>query len=365
MKLKGLASLVAAGVTSGLVGLVLLASQEPVSVEAVPLVQAATQSVDRDDQPNRSEQRDELTSTATPSVVIEKTPTSAAAGAKNSGAKPGTTPSAGASSSPGTAGESGGKYLSMPVSGARLSSPFGYRMHPVLGYMKLHKGQDWAGSCGTPVGASAAGKVIKSGWSGGYGLQVKIEHGSLGGYNVVTTYNHLSSVSVSQGETVTALQGIGRIGSTGMSTGCHLHFEVIADGNYTDPMAWISGGPVKINTNNQKFSTPKPSDNHEDDDDEGPDADPSQVPSKASTPKSSKSTKSSSTTPSKKSTPSPSSTPKQSNTPKKSATPKSSPSTPKKSVTPKSSPSTSKSTSQTEESPSDAPSSGGSGSAGS
>src|SRR5690606_38280921 len=100
---------------------------------------------------------------------------------------------------------------------------------------KLHSGLDWAAPCGTPVGAAAPGVVTKVGWAGGNGRQVRIDHGVLAGHRVTTTYNHLSAVGVRVGQKVDVHQGVGRVGNTGYSTGCHLHFEVIADGHFTNP----------------------------------------------------------------------------------------------------------------------------------
>lgn len=133
-----------------------------------------------------------------------------------------------------------GAHLAQPVKG-RSTSRFGMRFHPVLRVYKLHTGHDWAAPCGTPVGAAAAGTVVRTGWAGGNGVQVKIDHGTIAGYRVVTTYNHLSSIGVKVGQQVDALQGVGRVGNTGYSTGCHLHFELIVNGQFTDPIPWLNG----------------------------------------------------------------------------------------------------------------------------
>ncbi|MDO5677223.1 MAG: peptidoglycan DD-metalloendopeptidase family protein, partial [Propionibacteriaceae bacterium] len=138
-----------------------------------------------------------------------------------------------------------GALLSMPVKG-RATSKFGMRFHPVIRVYKLHTGHDWAAPCGTPVGAAAPGTVVQTGWAGGNGVQVKIDHGMLKGHRVVTTYNHLSSIGVKVGQKVTALQGVGRVGNTGYSTGCHLHFEVIVNGQFTDPIPWLNGEPTVV-----------------------------------------------------------------------------------------------------------------------
>ena len=146
----------------------------------------------------------------------------------------------------GSVGErAGGDLLSMPVNGRR-TSVFGMRFHPILRVWKLHTGLDFAASCGTPVGAAAAGRVVSAGWAGGNGIQVKVDHGMLAGYRVVTTYNHLSAIGVRVGQQVDALDGVGRVGNTGYSTGCHLHFEVIVNGRFTDPEPWLNGQPSRV-----------------------------------------------------------------------------------------------------------------------
>ncbi|MGF1647401.1 MAG: peptidoglycan DD-metalloendopeptidase family protein [Kineosporiaceae bacterium] len=131
----------------------------------------------------------------------------------------------------------GGGVLSMPVSG-RLTSPFGYRIHPILGYRKLHNGQDFGAPCGTPVHAGADGSVVESGWAGGYGNRVVIAHGTVNGVSLATTYNHLSSFAGASGS-VSRGQIVGYVGTTGMSTGCHLHFETREAGTPVDPVKWL------------------------------------------------------------------------------------------------------------------------------
>lgn len=116
-----------------------------------------------------------------------------------------------------------------PVEGARMSSGFGMRFHPILGFSRMHQGLDFAAPTGTPVVASAGGKVIQAGWGGGYGNVVKIEHRN----GLVTRYAHLSRIDVKNGQAVNQGQRIGAVGSTGLSTGPHLHYEV-----------WLNGKPV-------------------------------------------------------------------------------------------------------------------------
>ena len=118
--------------------------------------------------------------------------------------------------------------MKTPINGARLSSSFGMRKHPILGFNKMHKGTDFAAPMGTPIMASGDGKVIKSSWCGGGGNCVKIKHNS----TYTTVYAHLSKFGrgIKKGVRVKQGQIIGYVGSTGMSTGPHLHYEVIENG---------------------------------------------------------------------------------------------------------------------------------------
>ena len=124
--------------------------------------------------------------------------------------------------------------LRKPIVEARLTSGFGVRYHPILGYAKGHKGVDWANKAGTPILAAGNGTVIKADWSSGYGRRTEIQHAN--GY--VTTYNHQSGFArgIAPGTRVRQGQVIGYVGSTGLSTGPHLHYEVIVNGTYVDPM---------------------------------------------------------------------------------------------------------------------------------
>jgi murein DD-endopeptidase MepM/ murein hydrolase activator NlpD len=128
-------------------------------------------------------------------------------------------------------------YLSAP-STARVSSEYGMRFHPVLRYWRLHAGRDYAGNCGSPVYAAASGTVISAGDAGGYGNQVVVAHGVRFGVDLATSYNHLSGFAV-RGGRVSRGQVIGYVGTTGTSTGCHLHFEVFEDGTPVDPRRWL------------------------------------------------------------------------------------------------------------------------------
>ena len=118
--------------------------------------------------------------------------------------------------------------MKTPINGARLSSSYGKRKHPILGYTKMHLGTDFAAPTGTPIMASGDGKVIKAGWCGGGGNCVKIKHNSM----YQTVYAHMSKFGrgIKKGVRVKQGQIIGYVGSTGLSTGPHLHYEVIKNG---------------------------------------------------------------------------------------------------------------------------------------
>ncbi len=118
--------------------------------------------------------------------------------------------------------------MKTPINGARLSSSYGMRKHPILGYNKMHQGTDFAAPTGTPIMASGSGKILKAGWCGGGGNCVKIRHNS----TYSTVYAHMSKFArgIKKGIRVNQGQIIGYVGSTGMSTGPHLHYEVIKNG---------------------------------------------------------------------------------------------------------------------------------------
>lgn len=120
---------------------------------------------------------------------------------------------------------------------ARITSKYGMRLHPVLGYWKLHDGTDFGASCGTPIKAAYGGVVSERYYNGGYGNRLMIDHGSVNGSYVTTGYNHATRYVVSVGQRVSKGQVIGYVGSTGYSTGCHLHLMVWENGNLVNPMA--------------------------------------------------------------------------------------------------------------------------------
>jgi murein DD-endopeptidase MepM/ murein hydrolase activator NlpD len=132
-------------------------------------------------------------------------------------------------------GKSAKKFLvRKPVNNAIMRSGFGGRRHPILGYTKMHTGVDWATPYGTPIFASGNGVVEKVGWEGGYGKYVRLKHNN--GYE--TAYGHMSAYAkgMEPGKRVRQGQVIGFVGSTGMSTGAHVHYEILVNGRFVDPM---------------------------------------------------------------------------------------------------------------------------------
>lgn len=125
----------------------------------------------------------------------------------------------------------------MPVQGASLTSGYGMRVHPVLGGRRQHKGVDLAEPMGSPVYATADGVVSKAEWFSSYGLFISLEHGA----NIQTRYGHLSQLNVAAGQMVKKGDLIGFVGSTGRSTGPHLHYEVRIAGTAVDPIPYLQG----------------------------------------------------------------------------------------------------------------------------
>ena len=137
----------------------------------------------------------------------------------------------------GSGGDSGGA-LSYPVNGP-ITSPYGMRVHPVTGVYKLHDGTDFGVGCGTPIRAAASGTIVEHYINGAYGNRVILNNRVKSGVSVVTTYNHMSRFALSSGSKVKRGQVIGYVGTTGYSTGCHLHFMVLVNGSTTNPMGWL------------------------------------------------------------------------------------------------------------------------------
>jgi murein DD-endopeptidase MepM/ murein hydrolase activator NlpD len=128
--------------------------------------------------------------------------------------------------------------LSWPVRGP-ITSPFGMRVHPVTGVYKLHTGTDLGVACGTPIHVALPGRVIEAGWNSAYGWRTVVSHGVVDGVVLTTTYNHQTHLDVSVGDEVAAGQVIGTVGTTGFSTGCHLHLELYVNSTLVDPEPWL------------------------------------------------------------------------------------------------------------------------------
>jgi murein DD-endopeptidase MepM/ murein hydrolase activator NlpD len=126
-----------------------------------------------------------------------------------------------------------------PVIGeVEFTSGFGVRSDPFLGRPAMHTGLDFRASTGDPVRVTANGKVVNAGWAGGYGRMVEVDHGN----GLSTRYGHLSEINVKVGEYVKIGQVIGAVGSTGRSTGPHLHYETRIDGEAVDPQKFLRAG---------------------------------------------------------------------------------------------------------------------------
>ncbi|MGH3329674.1 MAG: peptidoglycan DD-metalloendopeptidase family protein [Nocardioidaceae bacterium] len=129
-------------------------------------------------------------------------------------------------------------FLDYPVDGY-ITSPYGMRFHPVYHQWSLHDGTDFGAGCGTPIHAAASGKVIAVYYNEGYGNRVIMDNGFHRGVGLGTAYNHLSAYSTYVGERVKRGEVIGYVGTTGYSTGCHLHFMVFENGATVNPMGWL------------------------------------------------------------------------------------------------------------------------------
>ncbi|QQU06355.1 M23 family metallopeptidase [Moraxella osloensis] len=141
----------------------------------------------------------------------------------------------------GSYGSNGMLALRPITSSARMSSGFGYRIHPVTGKSQFHKGMDFAAPIGTPIYATGNGVVTFSGWGTGYGRYVEVDHGN----GTVTRYAHTSANYVNVGDTVYANQQIAAVGNTGRSTGAHLHYEVRQNGQAVNPQTYLAMAPAR------------------------------------------------------------------------------------------------------------------------
>ncbi|WP_084033583.1 M23 family metallopeptidase [Arthrobacter sp. 35/47] len=127
--------------------------------------------------------------------------------------------------------------LGAPLAEMTTVSTFGYRTNPLTGVPgEMHTGIDLTGSCSTPVTAAASGTISEAGWSPyGGGNRIVVDHGN----GLKTTYNHLATIAVGVGQTVARGEFVGGVGTTGNSTGCHLHFEVMINDTLVDPSTWF------------------------------------------------------------------------------------------------------------------------------
>ncbi len=140
------------------------------------------------------------------------------------------------SSSSSSSASTGGGQLAFPLPGHRLGSPFGQRVHPIFGSVRMHTGVDIGASTGTPIRAAEAGTVVTAGGMGGYGNATVIDHGG----GLATLYAHQSKIDVSVGQHVTRGQVIGKVGCTGTCLGAHLHFEVRINGRPVNPAPYVT-----------------------------------------------------------------------------------------------------------------------------
>ncbi|MCD4533948.1 peptidoglycan DD-metalloendopeptidase family protein [Nocardioides sp. cx-169] len=146
------------------------------------------------------------------------------------------------------AAQSGGKggysgatdgVLRAPTSSGYVTSPFGYRTHPIYGYYGLHDGTDFGVACGQSMLAVAGGTVMDTYYSSVYGNRLYLNLGNYNGKNLTAVYNHLSGYRASEGQRVRSGEVVGYAGSTGWSTGCHLHFTILVNGDPVDPMKYL------------------------------------------------------------------------------------------------------------------------------
>ncbi|HEV2759708.1 MAG TPA: peptidoglycan DD-metalloendopeptidase family protein, partial [Acidimicrobiales bacterium] len=179
-------------------------------------------------------QRQAAAAEAAAAAARDATTTTTTAAPRVAGAPATTAPSRGGAGTTAPAAAAPTKApgrLLTPVPGAPVTSPFGYRIHPIYGTSRLHTGIDYGADSGTPIRASADGVVVSAGWFGGYGNATIIDHGG----GIATLYGHQSTISVSEGGRVTQGQTIGRVGCTGDCTGPHVHYEVRVNGDPVNP----------------------------------------------------------------------------------------------------------------------------------
>jgi murein DD-endopeptidase MepM/ murein hydrolase activator NlpD len=137
-------------------------------------------------------------------------------------------------------GVSSSGMISYPLlGGGVLTSPYGYRINPIWGYWGLHDGDDFAAPCGTPEIAVRSGRVASEYYSSVWGNRLFLDLGYIDGHNFTAIYNHIERYAVGTGAVVTRGQTVAYEGTTGWSTGCHIHFTLMRDGVAVDPMNYI------------------------------------------------------------------------------------------------------------------------------
>jgi len=183
----------------------------------------------------QSEFEGELAALATQSAAVTETLQARRGAAASTGSASSASSSSGSSVSEASAAASGGQ-LADPMPGHSYGSPFGPRVHPVFGSVRIHTGVDIGASEGDAIHSADDGVVVSAGWLGGYGNATIVDHGG----GIATLYAHQSRISVSEGERVSRGQVIGRVGCTGTCTGDHLHFEVRIDGVPVNPVPYVS-----------------------------------------------------------------------------------------------------------------------------
>jgi len=129
--------------------------------------------------------------------------------------------------------------LKAPLLSYKITSPFGMRIHPITGAYSFHDGLDMAASCGTQIVAPGNGFVMDYYWAGAYGNRLVIDNGIIDGHHIVTSFNHLSGGIAQPGTSVVQGQAVALVGTTGESTGCHLHYMVWSDGQIEDPANYL------------------------------------------------------------------------------------------------------------------------------
>ncbi|HEY5980541.1 MAG TPA: peptidoglycan DD-metalloendopeptidase family protein [Microlunatus sp.] len=171
-------------------------------------------------------------------AAAEESSSSSDSGPSSKASRKSSSDSGSSSSGSSSSSRSASHGFSYPVN-APITSPYGMRFHPILKYWKLHDGTDFGASCGQSIRAPYSGKVVEKYYNAGYGNRLIVDHGVVDGQFVTTAYNHAIRYTVGVGDHVSKGEVIGYVGTTGYSTGCHLHLMVYLDGKLRNPMTWF------------------------------------------------------------------------------------------------------------------------------